>query len=317
MTLAFVFPGQGSQAVGMSSNLAEHYNIVKHTYDEASEALGYNLWQMVCAGPDEELNKTQHTQPAMLSAGIAAWRVWRERGGPLPVVLAGHSLGEYTALVCADALEFPDAVRLVSDRARFMQAAVPPGEGAMAAILGLDDEAVIKLCEDAAEGQVLAAVNFNSPGQVVIAGNSSAVDRAVAQAGDAGAKRAVKLPVSVPSHCSLMRAAAENMADRIMTVAINKPQIPVIHNVSVATENDPQAIRALLVQQIENPVRWVETVNKMAEQGVDSIIECGPGRVLAGLNKRITKAAKTLPVYDAETLESALETLSKTADDAR
>lgn len=311
MALAFVFPGQGSQAVGMSSDLAEKYSVVKQTFDEASEALGYNLWQLVCAGPEEELNKTQHTQPAMLTAGVAVWRAWQERGGPQPVVLAGHSLGEYTALVCADALEFSEGVRLVADRARFMQAAVPPGEGAMAAILGLEDDAVVKLCEQAAEGQVLTAVNFNSPGQVVIAGETAAVDRAVAQAGDAGAKRAVKLPVSVPSHCSLMHSAAENMADRLQAVSIGKPDIPVIHNVNVSSENDEQNIRSLLVQQIENPVRWVETVKKIAEQGVTTIIECGPGRVLAGLNKRITKEAKTVAVFDSSSLDSALEKLAE------
>lgn len=309
MTLAFVFPGQGSQSVGMSSDLAENYGVVKQTFDEASEALGYDLWQLVCNGPEEELNKTQHTQPAMLSAGVAVWRVWQEQGGSVPVVLAGHSLGEYTALVCAGALEFSEGICLVADRARFMQAAVPAGEGAMAAILGLEDEAVSALCEQAAEGQVLTAVNFNSPGQVVIAGETNAVDRAVAQAGDAGAKRAVKLAVSVPAHCSLMHAAAENMADRLQAVTISKPEIPVLHNVNVSRENDAQAIRSLLVQQLENPVRWVETVNKIADQGVKTIIECGPGRVLAGLNKRITKEARTVSVFDANTLDAALEKL--------
>lgn len=309
MALAFVFPGQGSQSVGMSSDLAENYGVVKQTFDEASEVLGYDLWQLVCNGPEEELNKTQHTQPAMLSAGVAVWRVWQERGGSVPVVLAGHSLGEYTALVCAGALEFSEGICLVADRARFMQAAVPAGEGAMAAILGLEDEAVSALCEQAAEGQVLTAVNFNSPGQVVIAGATNAVDRAVAQAGDAGAKRAVKLAVSVPAHCSLMHAAAENMADRLQAVTISKPEIPVLHNVNVSRENDAQAIRSLLVQQLENPVRWVETVNKIADQGVKTIIECGPGRVLAGLNKRITKEARTVSVFDANTLDAALEKL--------
>lgn len=309
MALAFVFPGQGSQSVGMSSDLAENYGVVKQTFDEASEVLGYDLWQLVCNGPEEELNKTQHTQPAMLSAGVAVWRVWQEQGGSVPVVLAGHSLGEYTALVCAGALEFSEGICLVADRARFMQAAVPAGEGAMAAILGLEDEAVSALCEQAAEGQVLTAVNFNSPGQVVIAGATNAVDRAVAQAGDAGAKRAVKLAVSVPAHCSLMHAAAENMADRLQAVTISKPEIPVLHNVNVSRENDAQAIRSLLVQQLENPVRWVETVNKIADQGVKTIIECGPGRVLAGLNKRITKEARTVSVFDANTLDAALEKL--------
>lgn len=310
MALAFVFPGQGSQSIGMSSDLAEKFNVVKHTYEDASDALGYDLWQMVCSGPEEELNKTQNTQPAMLCAGVAVWRAWHEQGGPTPTMLAGHSLGEYSALVCAGAIDFSEAVRLVADRARFMQAAVPEGEGAMAAILGLEDDAVKALCEQAANGQVLSPVNFNSPGQVVIAGSADAVDRAVAQAGDVGAKRAVKLPVSVPSHCSLMHEAAENMADRLNEVTINKPEIPVLHNVNVQTENDEQSIRNLLVQQIENPVRWVETVSKIADQGAKTIIECGPGRVLFGLNKRITKEAKTVPVFDTNSLETALEKLA-------
>lgn len=307
MVLAFVFPGQGSQSVGMSSALAENFDVVIKTYHEASEALGYDLWQLVCNGPEADLNKTQNTQPAMLTAGVAVWRVWQQRGGPLPAVLAGHSLGEYTALVCAGALAFSDAVRLVADRARFMQAAVPAGKGAMAAILGLEDAAVRALCETAAEGQVLDAVNYNSPGQVVIAGDTAAVDRAVAQAAAAGAKRAIILPVSVPSHCALMHDAANNMADRLMSVTLNTPEIPILHNVNVKAENKAEDIRALLVQQIENPVRWVETVEKIASQGVKTIIECGPGRVLTGLNKRITKEAKTLPVYDSASLDSALE----------
>ncbi len=307
MALAFVFPGQGSQAIGMSSALAENFDVVKKTYNEASEVLGHDLWQLVCNGPEADLNKTQNTQPVMLTAGVAVWRAWKQRGGPLPTVLAGHSLGEYTALVCAGALDFSDAVRLVADRARFMQAAVPAGKGAMAAILGLEDAAVRALCETAAEGQVLDAVNYNSPGQVVIAGDTAAVDRAVAQAGEAGAKRAIILPVSVPSHCALMHDAADNMADRLVSVTINPPEIPVLHNVNVKSENKAENIRALLVQQIENPVRWVETVEKIASQGVKMIIECGPGKVLTGLNKRITKEAKTLPVFDSTSLDSALE----------
>jgi len=309
MTLAFVFPGQGSQAIGMSSALAENFDVVTKTYNEASEALGHDLWQLVCNGPEEALNKTQNTQPAMLTAGVAVWRVWKQGGGPLPTVLAGHSLGEYTALVCAGALAFSEAVRLVADRARFMQAAVPAGKGAMAAILGLEDAAVRALCETAAEGQVLDAVNYNSPGQVVIAGDTAAVDRAVAQAGAAGAKRAIILPVSVPSHCALMHEAANDMADRLASVTINTPEIPVLHNVNVKAENKAEDIRNLLVQQIENPVRWVETVEKIASQGVKTIIECGPGKVLTGLNKRITKEAKTLPVFDPASLDSALESV--------
>ncbi len=306
MSLAFVFPGQGSQSVGMLHALAQAYPAVKQTFAEASGALGRDLWQLVESGPEEALNQTENTQPAMLSAGVAVWRVWRERGGALPVVMAGHSLGEYTALVCAGALDFADAVRLVADRARLMQSAVPAGQGGMAAILGLDDDAVRALCAQAAEGEVLDAVNFNSPGQVVVAGTAAAVQRAVAQAKAAGAKRAVALPVSVPSHCKLMAPAAEQMAARLREVNLRAPQIPVLHNVHVRAEQDPQAIREALVRQIAAPVRWVETVQAMAAQGVDKVIECGPGKVLAGLNKRIADGVTTWPVYDPASLDQAL-----------
>ena len=306
MTLAFVFPGQGSQAVGMLNALAAEYPAVKETFAEASAALGYDLWRIVEHGPEERLNQTEVTQPAMLAAGVAVWRVWRARGGPAPVIMAGHSLGEYSALVCAEGLAFGDGIKLVADRGRFMQEAVPAGRGGMAAILGLDDDAVRRLCERAAHGEVLAPVNFNSPGQVVIAGTAAAVGRAVALAADAGAKRAVALPVSVPSHCSLMRPAAERMAQRLRAVAIRAPKIPVVHNVHVQAETDPQAIRDALVRQIESPVRWVETIQKFTAAGVDELVECGPGRVLAGLNRRIDKRAVTLPVYDPATLAEAL-----------
>lgn len=310
MTLAFVFPGQGSQAVGMLNALAAEYPAVKETFAEASAALGYDLWQVIEQGPEERLNQTEVTQPAMLAAGVAVWRVWRARGGPAPVIMAGHSLGEYSALVCAEGLAFGDGIKLVADRGRFMQEAVPAGRGGMAAILGLDDDAVRRLCERAAHGEVLAPVNFNSPGQVVIAGTAAAVGRAVALAADAGAKRAVALPVSVPSHCSLMRPAAERMAQRLRAVAIRAPKIPVVHNVHVQAETDPQAIRDALVRQIESPVRWVETIQKFTAAGVDELVECGPGRVLAGLNRRIDKRAVTLPVYDPATLAEALAALS-------
>lgn len=306
MSLAFVFPGQGSQSVGMLNALAQAYPSVKQTFAEASGALGRDLWQLVENGPEEALNQTENTQPAMLSAGVAVWRVWRERGGALPAMMAGHSLGEYSALVCAGALDFADAVRLVADRARFMQAAVPAGQGGMAAVLGLDDAAVRALCAQAAEGEVLEPVNFNSPGQVVVAGTANAVQRAVAQAKAAGAKRAVALPVSVPSHCKLMTPAAEQMAVRLRDVNLRNPQIPVLHNVHVRAERDPQAIREALVRQIAAPVRWVETVQAMAAQGVDKVIECGPGKVLAGLNKRIVDGVTTWPVYDPASLDQAL-----------
>ncbi|MDA8363612.1 MAG: ACP S-malonyltransferase [Gammaproteobacteria bacterium] len=304
--LAFLFPGQGSQSIGMLATLAESRPEVGETFSEASRALGYDLWELVRTGPEDQLNQTEFTQPAMLAAGVAVWRVWVSRGGPVPAVMAGHSLGEYTALVCAESLGFRDAVRLVADRARFMQQAVPAGTGGMAAILGLDDAGVAGLCERAAEGEVLAPVNYNSPGQVVVAGTAAAVKRAVDQAAAAGAKRAVILPVSVPSHCALMHPAALRLGERLEGVEFNHPRIPVIHNFHVSTETSAAGIRAALVRQIESPVRWGETVLKMAADGVDLLIECGPGKVLSGLSKRIAKNLVTLPVYDPETLQQGL-----------
>jgi [acyl-carrier-protein] S-malonyltransferase len=317
MSLAFVFPGQGSQSVGMLTDLAARHPQVKDTFTEASGALGYDLWKLVADGPEERLNQTEHTQPAMLAAGVAVWRVWREAGGPAPVVMAGHSLGEYTALTCAGALDFIAAVKLVTDRGRYMQEAVPPGQGGMAAILGLEDEQVKQLCEAAAEGEVLAPVNFNSPGQVVVAGTAAAVERAVEQAKAAGAKRAVMLPVSVPSHCALMKPAAQRMAERLADISLRKPAIPVLHNAHVRAEQDPEAIKQALVRQIESPVRWVEIVRKMAADGVDKLVECGPGRVLTGLNKRIAKEATTLPVYDDDSLKLALGAVGAAARPAK
>jgi len=305
MSLAFVFPGQGSQSVGMLNALADAYPQVAETFAEASNALGYDLWTIVAGGPEDRLNQTEVTQPAMLSAGVAAWRVWRAESGPRPTLMAGHSLGEYTALVCAGAIAFPDAVNLVADRGRYMQQAVPAGQGGMAAIIGLDDDQVRALCAQNAQGDVLAPVNFNSPGQVVIAGTAAAVARAVAGAKSAGAKLAKPLPVSVPSHCALMRPAAEQMRARLAAIRIDPPAIPVLHNVHVKSESDPQAIRDALVRQIESPVRWVETIQVMAAGGVTQLIECGPGKVLAGLNKRIDKNSQTFPVYDPETLRQA------------
>ena len=307
MSLAFVFPGQGSQAVGMLSGLAESNPLVNETFTEANEALGFDLWTLVKNGPEESLNQTTNTQPAMLAAGVAAWRVWRDMGGATPTVMAGHSLGEYTALVCAGGLGFADAVKLVADRGRFMQEAVPAGEGAMAAIIGLDDDGVRSLCEQNAHGDVLSPVNFNSPGQVVIAGSMAAVQRAVDGAKSAGAKRALVLPVSVPSHCRLMHGAAERMAERLASIEIQVPEIPVIHNFNVRVEQSPEAIKTALVSQVEQPVRWVETIQKMSADGVDKLVECGPGKVLVGLNKRIDKAMETWAVYDAETMAAALE----------
>ena len=310
MKLAFVFPGQGSQSVGMMNALAAEFSVVKQTFAEASQALGKDLWQLVERGPEEKLNQTEITQPVMLAAGVATWRAWLVANGPRPQYMAGHSLGEYSALVCAEALDFAEAMKLVADRARFMQQAVPAGQGAMAAILGMEDDAVRKLCAQAARGEVLDAVNFNSPGQVVIAGAASAVTRAMEQSKAAGAKRAVLLPVSVPAHCRLMHPAAQQMGERLKQAQIRRPQIPVIHNTHVQAESDPQAIRNALVRQIESPVRWVETIQKMAADGVTQIVECGPGKVLTGLNKRIVKTVETFPVFDPTTLRETLTKVS-------
>jgi [acyl-carrier-protein] S-malonyltransferase len=290
----------------MLNALAAEFPLVKQTCAEASPALGYDLWDVVTYGPEDKLQQTQVTQPAMLAAGVAVWRVWCAQHGPRPIVMAGHSLGEYTALVCAESLSFAEAVKLVADRARFMQEAVPIGQGAMAAILGLDDDAVRRLCEQAAQGEVLEAVNFNSPGQVVIAGNAAAIQRALDQAKVAGAKRAVALPVSVPSHCRLMRPAAERMAARLRQVTLGAPKIPVVHNAHVKIENSPDAIREALARQIESPVRWVEIVQKMVAEGVTRIVECGPGKVLASLNKRITDKAETRAAFDPASLRDVL-----------
>lgn len=310
MSLAFVFPGQGSQSVGMLAELAAAEPQVASTFSEASAALGYDLWKIVSEGSAEELNQTHITQPAMLSAGVAVWRIWQEKGGAAPAVLAGHSLGEYTALVAAGALDFKDAVALVAERGRLMQEAVPAGTGSMAAILGLDDAAVIDVCDKAAQGEVVSAVNFNANGQVVIAGQVAAVERAVALAKEAGAKRAVVLPVSVPSHCALMKPAADKLAERLAGVTIHAPQIPVINNCDVSKASDADAIRDALVRQLYSPVRWVETIQAMAGEGVDTLIECGPGKVLVGLNKRIVKEMNAVAVYDPAGVESALAELS-------
>ncbi len=306
MTRAFIFPGQGSQSVGMLSDLAQVFPVVERTFAEASEALGYDLWALVQNGPEEVLNATDKTQPAMLSAGVAVWRVLREKQFPVPSVVAGHSLGEYTALVCADALSFSEAVRLVEDRGRFMQAAVPAGEGAMAAILGLDDDNVITLCEKAAQGEVVEAVNFNSPGQVVIAGNTAAVKRTIELASEAGAKKTILLPVSVPSHCALMKPAAEQLAGRLAEIDIKSPAIPVIHNVDVGSHDKPDEIKQALVQQLYKPVRWVASIEKMLADGVTDFVECGPGKVLAGLNKRIARRTPVYPVMDPASLDKLL-----------
>lgn len=306
MSLAFVFPGQGSQSVGMLAELASAESQVEATFAEASAALGYDLWKIVAEGPAEELNQTHITQPAMLSAGIAVWRIWQAKGGATPAVMAGHSLGEYTALVAAGAIAFADAVALVAERGKLMQEAVPAGTGSMAAILGLEDAQVIEVCANAAQGEVVSAVNFNANGQVVIAGQVAAVERAVELAKEAGAKRAVILPVSVPSHCELMKPAAEKLAERLAAITVSAPQIPVINNADVSKASDADSIRDALVRQLYSPVRWVETVQAMAGEGVDTLIECGPGKVLVGLNKRIVKEMNTAALFDPAGFEAAL-----------
>lgn len=311
MSLAFVFPGQGSQSVGMLSELANEFSQVEDTFKEASDVLGYDLWKLVANGPDTSLNQTEKTQPAMLAAGIAVWRVWQSLTNIQPDYLAGHSLGEYSALVAADVMSFSDAVKLVELRAQSMQAAVPEGQGAMAAILGLDDDTVRDLCKQAAVNAVVEAVNFNSPGQVVIAGNAEAVAKATDLAKEQGAKRALILPVSVPSHCELMKPAAEKLSAALADISLHQPAIPVIHNVNVQACNEEQGIRDLLAQQLHNPVRWVETVQYLSQQGVGTIVECGPGKVLAGLTKRIDKSITGLPMFDKPSIDKVVSVLGE------
>ncbi|EOX4967235.1 ACP S-malonyltransferase [Vibrio alginolyticus] len=302
---AIVFPGQGSQAVGMLAELGEQYDVVKQTFAEASDALGYDLWALVQNGPAEDLNETFRTQPALLASSVAIWRVWQELGLEQPVNLAGHSLGEYSALVCAGVIDFKEAIKLVELRGQLMQEAVPAGTGAMYAIIGLADDAIAKACEDAAQGEVVSPVNFNSPGQVVIAGSKDAVERAGALCKEAGAKRALPLPVSVPSHCALMKPAAEKLAVALESIEFNSPQLPVINNVDVVAETDPAKIKDALVRQLHSPVRWTETVELMHEQGVENLLELGPGKVLTGLTKRIVKTLTAAAVNDIASLDAA------------
>lgn len=299
--------------MGMLSELADSYSEVKDSFEEAADVLGYDLWNIVKNGPAEELNQTHITQPAMLVAGIAIWRIWCAQGGARPVVMAGHSLGEYTALVAAESMTLADAVTLVAERGRFMQEAVPVGVGAMAAILGLEDEKVVEVCAQAAQGEVASAVNFNSPGQVVVAGNAAAVERAVELAKAAGAKRALLLPVSVPSHCSLMVPAADRLAQRLAKIKIESPAVPVLNNVDVKAEQDADAIRDALKRQLFSPVRWVGIIENFAAQGVQHIVECGPGKVLTGLNKRIKRDLNSYSTLDPGNLSQALEALKQEA----
>ncbi|AGH80757.1 malonyl CoA-acyl carrier protein transacylase [Psychromonas sp. CNPT3] len=302
----FTFPGQGSQSLGMLSELAQKYPSVLATYQEATDVLGYDLWQLVQQGPVEALNQTDKTQPALLAASVAIWRVWAEQGGPLPSIIAGHSLGEYSALVCAGVMDFKDAIKLVELRGQLMQQAVPAGVGAMYAIIGLDDEKVALACTQACENEVVAPVNFNSPGQVVIAGNKAAVERAGVLCKEAGAKRALPLPVSVPSHCALMKPAADKLAIALKNIEFKTPKIAVINNVDVATETDADKIKDALVRQLYCPVQWTRIIKTMAEQGISMQIEAGPGKVLSGLVRRIDKSFTAQFINDANSLEATL-----------
>lgn len=309
--LAFVFPGQGSQKVGMLAQLGAEFPIVKACFEQASQALGYDMWDMVQNGEQQQLNLTENTQPILLTSSVAVWRLWCQQGGMSPAVMAGHSLGEFSALVCAGALDFSDAVKLVRDRGQAMQTAVPVGVGAMAAVMGLDDEKILSICRELSGDEVVEAVNFNSPGQVVIAGHVGAVEKAVDAVKEAGAKRAVLLPVSAPFHTSLMRPAGDKLQEALETIPVSSPDIPVIHNVHAQPETDPEVIKALLVEQIYSPVKWVACVQAMVEQGVTTTVECGPGKVLSGLNKRIHKPLTGLNIETPESLAAALAALAE------
>ncbi len=304
--LALVFPGQGSQTVGMLADLHAEFAIVRDTFAESSKALGYDLWALVANGPEADLNETHRTQPALLTASVAIWRLWQEQSGSTPSYLAGHSLGEYSALVCAGVLSLSDAVRLVEKRGQYMQTAVPAGTGAMSAIIGLDDALIAKACEEAAQGEVVSPVNFNSPGQVVIAGNKAAVERANELCKAAGAKRALPLPVSVPSHCALMKPAAEQLAADLAAMKFGTPSFAVVNNVDVAIAAGEEAIKDALVRQLYSPVRWTETIEWLSAQGVTKVVEIGAGKVLNGLVKRINKDLEVGSVNDLASFKAAL-----------
>ena len=312
MAFAFVFPGQGSQSVGMLAGLGAAEPAVRSTFAEASQVLGYDLWQLVSEGPGETLNATERTQPAMLAAGTAVWRVWRARGGSVPARVSGHSLGEFTALVCAGALDFPAAIELVRFRGQVMQEAVPAGSGAMAAILGLEDEVVLAVCREAAGSGIVEAANFNSPEQIVIAGERSAVQRAIEAAKARGAKRAVLLPVSVPAHSSLMRGAGERLRTRLASLPLRTPEIPYVSAVDAREHTAPEDIRELLVRQISSPVRWTDTLRVLSAGPIAQVVECGPGKVLTGLNRRIERRPDLafLALEDPASIETALSATS-------
>lgn len=306
MTHAFLFPGQGAQTVGMLAELAEHYPLVQETFAEASAVLGYNLWHLSQQGPQDLLNQTDKTQPALLAASVALWRIWQQQGGSAPQLMAGHSFGEYSALVAAQSLTFAQAVSIAQQRGQLMQQAVPAGQGAMAAILGLNAQQVIDICTDSAQGEVVAAVNFNTPTQTVIAGHQAAVKRALETAQISGAKRALLLPVSVPAHCQLMQPVEAHMAECLAQVSLQAPQIPVLHNVDISAKTTPAALQDALIHQLSQPVRWVETIHTMQAQGIRLFFECGPSKVLTGLTQAIDRQLTCLPLHTPAGLEKAL-----------
>jgi [acyl-carrier-protein] S-malonyltransferase len=309
--LAFVFPGQGSQKVGMLAGIAEQFPVVTDTFAEASDALGYDMWALIQGGPQDALNLTERTQPILLTASVALWRVWQQKGGVQPALLAGHSLGEFSALVCAGSIAFADAVQLVRARGQFMQTAVPVGEGAMAAVLGVEDQQIIDICREvSARSGVVEAVNFNSPGQVVIAGKVDPVNLAIEKLKAVGCKRAMPLPVSAPFHTSLMRPAGDKLKEAMAALTFNTPSIPVVHNVNAKPEADPEKIKAILFEQIFSPVQWTSCVQYMVAQGITTTVECGPGKVLSGLNKRIEKSLNCLGIEDGDGLTQALAALA-------
>lgn len=304
--LAFVFPGQGSQKIGMLADLAEQNPIIEKTFSEASDVLGYDMWQLIQQGAQEDINLTQRTQPILLTCSVAIWRLWNEKQGAVPSQMAGHSLGEWSALVCANVIDFADGLRIVEARGKYMQQAVPLGQGAMAAIIGLDDQAILDACTEARDLGVVDAVNFNAPGQVVIAGSNDAVERAMEICKSAGAKRALPLPVSAPFHTSLMKPAADNLADMVNAVSFRAPEVPIMHNVHAKNEQDPEAIKALMLEQIYSPVKWVDCVKQLKESGINTIVECGPGKVLSGLCKRIDRDLTSVATENVVDFDAAL-----------